>query len=135
MAGHADRVFAGARRIGALTLLALCGACGTVSDPAGYSAVTQDLFDFMDCRDIKGNYDGLVGREKTLADLAAKAETSASGVIVSYAAYRSELTMTRAKLVAVNRAAQKNNCDLSKKPATPPAPAPATAASPRRSNR
>ena len=115
MAGHADRIFAVARHIAALSLLALCGACGTVSDPAGYSAVTQDHFDFMDCREIIVNRDSLIAREKTLADLAAKAETSPSGVIVSYAAYRSELTQTRALIVAVNRAAQKNNCDLSKK--------------------
>jgi hypothetical protein len=115
MVGHADRTFAIARRIGALTLVALCGACGTASDPAGFSVVTQDRYDFMDCREIKTNYDGLIGREKQLAELAAKAETSPGGVIVSYAAYRSELTQTRASIAAANRAAHKNNCDLSKK--------------------
>ncbi|MBV8837445.1 MAG: hypothetical protein JO000_12970 [Alphaproteobacteria bacterium] len=115
MAGHADRTFAVARRIAALSLVALCGACGTVSDPAGFSIVAQDRYDFMDCRDIVPNRNALIAREKTLADLAAKAESSPGGVIVSYSAYRSELTQTRALLVAANRAAQKNNCDLTKK--------------------
>jgi len=115
MVAHADRTFAVTRRIVALSVVALCGACSTVSDPAGLSIATQDRYDFMDCREIVTNRTTLIAREKTLADLAARAESSPGGVIVSYAAYRSELTQTRALLVAANRAVQKNNCDLSKK--------------------
>lgn len=115
MAGRADRISAVGGRVGALMLLVVCAGCGTASDPAGFSIAAQDRYDFMDCRDIIGNRNALIAREKTLSDLAARAESSPGGVLVSYAAYRSELTQTRALIVAANRAVQKNNCDLTKK--------------------
>ncbi|HMK79050.1 MAG TPA: hypothetical protein VK438_05340 [Xanthobacteraceae bacterium] len=115
MAGHAERFVAVARRFGAVALLALCGGCGTVSDPAGYSVVAQDRYDFQTCEEIVRAYDGNSAREKELSALAAKAEASPGGIVVSYGAYRSELTQTRALIAAARRAAQKKNCDLSKK--------------------
>jgi len=33
-------------------LVALCGGCATVSDPAGFATVTQDKYDFMSCVEI-----------------------------------------------------------------------------------
>jgi hypothetical protein len=115
MVGHAERSVAVARRACAAALVALCGGCGTVSDPAGFSIVTQDKYDFQTCLEIVAAYNANIAREKELSGLAAKAETSPAGMLVSYAAYRSELTQTRALVVAVKRAAQKNNCDLNKK--------------------
>jgi hypothetical protein len=115
MVERVDRRVRVASRVGAALLLALAGGCASVSDPAGFTVVTQDKYDFMTCPEIVGARNGLIAREKQLADLSAKAESAPGGVIVSYTAYRSELTQTRALLAAANRGAQKNNCDLSKK--------------------
>ena len=98
-----------ARFCATLTLAALA-ACS--ADLAGYSTiVTQDKFDFMNCAQIVPNRTGLVAREKDLSVLVTKAESSPGGIIASFAAYRSELASTRAQIVAVNRAVQKNGCD------------------------
>jgi hypothetical protein len=115
MAERADCFSGIALRAGAAALVALCGACSTVSDPAGFGMVTQDKYDFMPCVEIVPQRNALIAREKVLSELAAKAESAPGGVIVGYAAYRSELTQTRAMLVAATRGAQKNNCDLTKK--------------------
>jgi hypothetical protein len=86
-----------------------------MSDPVGLAAVTQDRFDFMSCPEIIPQRNSLIAREKQLSDLAAKAESGFGGVVVSYAAYHSELTQIRAQIAAADRGARKNNCDLSKK--------------------
>jgi hypothetical protein len=115
MAERAKGLVAVARRLGAASLVGLCAACGTVSDPAGFSVVAQDKYDFESCPVIVAARNGHITRERQLADLVAKTESGPGGILVSYAAYRSELTQTRALLAAANRAAQKNNCDLTKK--------------------
>jgi hypothetical protein len=115
MVEHVEWIAGVASRIGAAALVALCGGCATVSDPAGFSIAAQDKFDFAPCVEIIGNRNAYIAREKQLTELIAKAETGPGGAIVSYTAYRSELTQTRALLAAANRGAQKNNCDLSKK--------------------
>ena len=97
----------GARSCGTLALaLAALAACSSYS-----TIVTQDKFDFMNCAQIVGNRTGLMAREKSLSDLVTTAESSPGGIIASFAAYRSELASTRAQIVAVNRAVQKNGCD------------------------
>lgn len=101
-------------RAGALAVACLCAACGTV-DP-GFAVVTQDKYDFMPCKEIISYRTTLTGREKDLSELAAKAETGPGGIVVSTMAYGSELASVRTQIVAVNRAAQKNNCDAGKKP-------------------
>jgi hypothetical protein len=94
----------------AVALAALCAACSSVSDPAAFAVVTQDKFDFLPCPEITAQRANLVIREKELADLTAKAESSPGGFIVSYSAYRSELTLVRGQVAAANRALQKNGC-------------------------
>ncbi len=94
----------------ALLLAALCSACTAVSDPAAFAVVVQDKYDTMPCFEINNQRKGHAGREKELAELAAKAEASPGGAIVSYAAYRSELAQVRGQLAAAERAAQKNGC-------------------------
>ena len=98
------------RLAGALAFAALCAACASVGDPLTFATVSQDRFDFMTCPEINAQQKGQAAREKDLADLAAKAEASPGGIIVSYSAYRAELMQTRGLLAAANRAAAKNNC-------------------------
>ena len=86
-----------------------------MGDTAGFAIVTQDRFDFMPCPEIIANRNGNIAREKQLSELAAKADASPGGFLVSYAAYRSELAQVRTLLAAADRAVRKNNCDLSKK--------------------
>jgi hypothetical protein len=111
MAARASR---NARIAVQLAVASLCAACA--SETAGFVMVAQDRFDFMTCQEIVGNRRALTAREKQLSDLVEKAESSPGGILVSAAAYRSELTSTRALIVATNRAAQKNNCDAPAKP-------------------
>ena len=58
----------------------------------------------------------MTAREKELTELIAKAESAPGGIIVSFAAYRSELTSVRAQREASERAARMHNCDAPKKP-------------------
>ena len=94
-------------------LLGLAG-CSSVSDPAGFSLVAQDRYDFMTCKEIIGNRTSWINREKELNGLIEKADSSPAGFIVSAAAYRSELVQARALHAAAERAARKNNCDPAK---------------------
>ena len=100
---------------GLAALASLCG-CAAVSDPAGFSVVTQDRFDFMTCPEIIGQRNNYNARVKQLSDLIEKADSSPGGFIVSATAYRSEFVQARALAQAAGRAARLNNCDAPKKP-------------------
>jgi hypothetical protein len=99
-----------ARRAGAIGLVGLCAACASIGDPVGYSIVAQDKFDFMSCREIVNSRANVIRREQDLSGLVEKAESSFGGILVSAAAYRSELTTARAEIRAANRAMLKNGC-------------------------
>jgi len=124
MAGRVDRLCGIALRLGATILVGLCAACASVSDPGGFATVTQDKFDYSTCPEIVGSHQAYTARVKTLSELAEKAESAPGGVIVSYAAYRADLAQARGMLAAADRAARKNNCDLTKKPPPGSTPAP-----------
>lgn len=106
-----DRV--ASRIIACFVALALAG-CGSVSDPAGFSIVSQDRYDFMTCKDIINNRNAQNARMKQLGESIEKAEASPGGFIASAVAYRSEYVQARALAAAADRAAQKNNCDAPK---------------------
>jgi hypothetical protein len=95
----------------AAVLPALAAACGSVSDPAAFAVVVQDKYDTLPCKEVAARHASHVAREKELAELAAKAEASPGGFIVSYSAYRSELAQVRGQIAAASRALQKNGCD------------------------
>jgi hypothetical protein len=117
MAVHVSCGFRRAISLAAIALLGVaCAACAGIGDPAGFSIVAQDAFDFKTCPEITGARGGLVAREKELTELIAKAESAPGGIIVSYAAYRSDLTSVRAQIQASERAARMHNCDAPKKP-------------------
>ena len=99
--------------IACIASLALAG-CGSVSDPAGFSIVSQDRFDFMTCKEIINNRTAQSARMKQLGESIEKAEASPGGFIVGAAAYRSEYVQARALVAAADRAARKNNCDAPK---------------------
>jgi hypothetical protein len=96
-----------------IAALALAG-CSAVDDPAGFSIVSQDRYDFMTCKEIVSNRNAQTARMKELGDRIEKAEASPGGFIVSAAAYRSEYVQARALAAAADRAARKNNCDAPK---------------------
>jgi hypothetical protein len=98
-----------------LAALALAG-CGSVGDPAGFSIVSQDRYDFMTCTEIINNRNAQNGRMKQLGESIEKAESSPGGFIVGAAAYRSEYVQARALAAAADRAARKNNCQEPPKP-------------------
>ena len=106
------------RRLGVVwaALALVCTACSSVSDPAAFSVVAQDKYDFHSCKEIIGARTGLTNREKDLRGLVEKAESSPGGFIVSYSAYRSELVQVRGQLAAAQRAARVNKCDAAPQP-------------------
>jgi hypothetical protein len=114
MAGHASlaqfALVQAARRALAVALAAFCGACAGF-DPVGFAVVAQDQYDFLTCPQILDNLKAQINREKDLKELIAKAESGPGGIIVSYAAYRSELATTRGRIAAANRAVLKNGCN------------------------
>jgi hypothetical protein len=123
MAVHASCSFRRAISLTGIALLGVaCAACTGIGDPAGFSVVTQDAFDFKTCPEIAGIRTGMIAREKELTELVAKAESAPGGIIVSYTAYRSELTSVRAQRQASERAARMHNCDALKKPDAPKKP-------------
>jgi hypothetical protein len=123
MAVHASCSFRGAISLAGIALLAAaCAACTGIGDPAGYSIVTQDASDFKTCPEIITTRRNMTDREKELAELVAKAESGPGGIIVGYAAYRTELTSVRAQKDASERAARMHNCDAPKKPDAPTKP-------------
>ena len=101
------------RLAGAFALAGLTAACASGMDP-GYSVVTQDRFDFMTCPEIIGHRTTWIAREKQLNDLVEKAESSPGGIIVSVAAYRSELAQARTNRRLAEKAAQEKGCDAKK---------------------
>jgi hypothetical protein len=123
MAVHASCSLRRTILLAGIALLACaCTACSGIGDPAGYSIVTQDAYDFKTCPEIIGARTGTRAREKELTDLVAKADSAPGGIIVSYTAYRSELTSVRAHLEALERAARLHSCDAPKKPDAPRKP-------------
>jgi recombinational DNA repair protein (RecF pathway) len=123
MAVHASCSFRRAISLTGIALLtAACAACSSIGDPAGFSIVTQDAFDFKTCPEIIGVRNSMTAREKELTELVAKAESAPGGIIVSYAAYRTELTSVRAQKQAAERAARMHDCDAPTKPDAPKKP-------------
>lgn len=100
------------RLSGGLAITLLVAGCAGM-DP-GYSVVTQDRFDFMECPELITHRTTWTAREKQLTDLAQKAESSPGGIIVSVTAYRSELAQARTHLRLVQEATQKKGCDAKK---------------------
>lgn len=100
-------------RVAGFALALLTSACAGGIDP-GYSVVTQDRFDFMACPEIIGYRNQWTAREKQLADLVEKAESSPGGIIVSVTAYRSELAQARTHRRLAEKAAQDKGCDAKK---------------------
>ena len=116
MARASSRTFArGSRLAGALAFAALLAACSAVNDPAGFTVVTQDRYDFMTCKEIIGHRNGQAARMKDLAGLIEKAESAPGGFLVGAGVYRSEYVQSRALVDAADRAARKNGCDAPKK--------------------
>jgi hypothetical protein len=97
---------------GALALAALSVSCA--GDIAGYALVTQDKYDFMECKEIVTNRTGLLAREKQLAALIEKAEASPGGIIISAGSYRSEMISVQTSLRVLNKAAQQKGCEPAK---------------------
>jgi hypothetical protein len=123
MAVHASCSFRRAISLAGIALLGVaCAACTGIGDPAGFSVVTQDAYDFKTCPEIVATRTSMTTREKELTELVAKADSAPGGVIISYAAYRSELTSVRAHRQAAERAARMHDCDAPKKPAAPRKP-------------
>jgi len=98
------------RLAAAFALSAMSAACSSIGDPAGYAIVTQDAFDFKTCPEVVGTRNATAAREKELVGLIEKADSSPGGMIVSYTAYRTELTSMRAQIRAADRAIQMKGC-------------------------
>lgn len=102
------------KTLAALGLLALtlagCSTSGGGPSGAQRIFVAPDKFVLYSCPHLEQRALGVVTRRKQLAQLIAKASTTADGRLVSLLAYESEYTETGADLAELRRAAADKNC-------------------------
>jgi hypothetical protein len=96
--------------LSALSASLVLGACGAISDPAGFALVTQDKYDFVTCKEAIAARNGAADAVKTGIERMEKND-GIDGAIVNTIAYRSELVMARGRLAAAERAIATNNCE------------------------
>lgn len=104
------RTFAGAL----LTAFMLTG-CG--ADGVGTLLVDPARYDGYNCKDLVGQWNGLVAREKQLRNLIDKADASASGVVIGAVAYRGDYQTVLQQKRVLQRAAAEKKCQLTPPPA------------------
>jgi hypothetical protein len=103
------RTFAGV--LLAASLLAGCGA-----DGVGVLLVDPARYDAYNCKDLVGQWNGLVAREKQLRNLIDKADESGSGVVIGALAYRGDYQTVLEQKKVLQRAAVEKKCQLTPTP-------------------
>jgi hypothetical protein len=100
---------------GVLLAAAALAGCST-SDGVGALMVDPGRYEGYNCKDLVGQWNGLVSREKQLRDLIDKADESTSGVVIGALAYRSDYETVLEQKRVLRRTAAEKKCQL-----TPPA--------------
>jgi hypothetical protein len=96
--------------VAAMVVLGGCGSLRTdgvtslVVDPARYEG--------FHCKDLVGQWNGLVAREKQLRNLIDKASDGAGGTVIATVAYRSDYDTVLEQEKVLKRTAAEKNCEL-----------------------
>lgn len=93
--------------------------CGITEQGAPNLLVAPGGYEFYSCPQLVNAAQSLRNRQKELENLMAKAESDASGKMMSALSYRPDYLSVRGQLREVERTARQKQCDL-----TPPVPRP-----------
>jgi hypothetical protein len=91
-----------------LTTLAVMVLCGCAS-----LLVSPDKYILYSCPELKGEADGIAGRQHELEALMKKAGVDAGGRFVSNQVYAPEYTQLRGQMDQLRKTAAEKNCNLS----------------------
>jgi hypothetical protein len=101
-------------RVAALVpLMALAlplAGCETTSDPLATVVTAPGQYELYDCPAIKVTATGIVGRQRQLEDLMARANQGPVGGLISATTYKPEYVTLRGKLSQLRRVAAEKNC-------------------------
>jgi hypothetical protein len=110
MAARADGLCRSALRAASAALALALAGCSGVPDVGSYAFVLQDRYVYNSCQELTNQRAHWTAREKELAGLVAKAESTPAGFLVSAASYRSELVQARAHLRFIGDAQRQKGC-------------------------
>jgi hypothetical protein len=96
---------------GVLFAAAALAGCST-SDGVGALMVDPGRYEGYNCKDLVGQWNGLVSREKQLRDLIDKADESTSGVVIGALTYRSDYETVLEQKKVLRRTAAEKKCQL-----------------------
>jgi hypothetical protein len=107
----------------AILLLAATTLAGCGSDGVGALMVDPARFEGYNCKDLTGQWNDLIKREKELRDLINRAdEGGGSGEVIGALTYRSDYQTVLERKKVLQRTAAEKKCQM---PPTPAATAPA----------
>ncbi len=91
--------------------LALAG-CGVGTDGMASLSVDPTRYSGFHCKELVGQWNGLVAREKQLRDLIDKAGEGGGGTVIAAVAYRGDYDTVLQQQKVLKRTAAEQNCEL-----------------------
>ena len=92
-------------------VLPLAG-CGMGTDGLASLSVDPAKYAGYHCKELVGQWNGLVGREKQLRNLIDKASEGGGGTVIAAVAYRSDYDTVLQQEKVLKRTAAEQNCEL-----------------------
>jgi hypothetical protein len=86
--------------------------CGVGTDGMASLAVDPARYSGYHCKDLIGQWNGLVAREKQLRDLIDKASEGGGGTVIAAVAYRGDYDTVLQQQKVLKRTAAEQNCEL-----------------------
>lgn len=107
----------GARFAAPALLVAVAAAlplagCETTRDPLASVVTSPGQYDLYDCPAIKVAAAGVVGRQRELEGLMARAGRGPAGGLINATTYQPEYVTLRGQMEQLRRVAAANNCDF-----------------------
>jgi hypothetical protein len=92
-------------------MVALAG-CGHGTDGVASLAVDPARYEGFHCKDLVGQWNGLVAREKQLRNLIDRASEGGGGTVIAAVAYRGDYDTVLEQQKVLKRTAAEKNCEL-----------------------
>jgi hypothetical protein len=101
-------------RIAACVVMAplILAGCGVGTDGMASLAVDPAKYSGYHCKDLVGQWNGLVAREKQLRNLIDKASEGGGGTVIAAVAYRGDYATVLEQEKVLKRTAAEQNCEL-----------------------
>jgi hypothetical protein len=88
------------------------GGCGHGADGIASLAVDPARYEGYHCKDLVGQWNGLVAREKQLRNLIDRASEGGGGTVIAAVAYRGDYDTVLEQQKVLKRTAAEKNCEL-----------------------